>query len=1197
MASWTTPQPRASRLAPPLYPPPPLPASSHAHARPQHQDLVARIHNNALLTPTALVGRLDISGSTANAESSTSDSDSQTPSSAHISPRHSRSMSNPFPSFFTGKKRRPDATPRGPPLAETDSQHGSMAAHSPRKQRRGVSAANKDHDFTTGNCMACASLVKWPHELTVFKCTICCTINDLVPSDRDSCRRRSNQESARYNHRGQPISTLHSKRLIRQCLYSHLTKKLCASPIPTPEPRHTSLTQSSHDKAPPLSRPCLVSGDQDAPQATHGQTSQDAKLVLGQEQTRHLSASHQSNSVSRLYSSLYPGKPPTQPVTAGLHSRSSLSQSRDTCAAMSRKDAIKSVFRPLADYIVTCFSSFDSVNNSFLSHSPRRMGGQCGDLSIPRKPVPSREPLAHRQAPESSHHGPRMDSLASVLDPKMLLVGDIAENGLWWTGGQHEITPPPLPQPARSESSGKASVSSKSPNINWLDLTDWYTTVMNAAQGWFEIYEEISSHVQSVPLDEPSLQALERELLEAQAHVQRVLLKATETLLKRPGRPLTSPVELRFLIILLENPLLHPSPAIFQGLIQPETPTKTAPRVNLTSGPRTGLLSGQHSGIIKRIIGLLSNSSIECHSSITNWLARYQKSRFIRTKELVSSFLTYRLLRQSDRSRPGQVDITAGLIPEMQIGRSAGAYLHDEIGSSKKQKEFAKKTVAYAEDWQTKAAARVLALLFSANNAPIVRHSDEGASLPIDIQVAAVRDGVHASGQLLPTSDFYNLMIDNVDLVSDFESWESRRSKFSFCQYPFLLSIWAKSKILEYDARRQMQNKARDAFFDSIMTRRNIKQHLALDVRRECLVDDSLKAVSEVIGSGSEDVKKALRITFRGEEGIDGGGLRKEWFLLLVREVFNPDHGMFLYDEDSRYCYFNPNSFETSDQFFLVGVVMGLAIYNTTILDVALPPFTFRKILSAAPVYGHGISAHPRPPMKYSLEDLAEYKPRLARGLKQLLDYEGDVQEAFCLDFVIDVDRYGTNVQVPLCNGGQQKPVTNGNRREYVDLYIRFVLDTAVTRQFEPFKRGFYTVCGGNAFSLFRPEEIELLVRGSDEGLDIPALRAVAEYDGWGNQKPDGIEPVVGWFWDSFEQASAADQRKMLLFITGSDRIPAMGAVMLSIKISCLGDDCGRYPIARTCFNQLSLWRYESRERLESMVWTAVHGSEGFGLK
>lgn len=306
---------------------------------------------------------------------------------------------------------------------------------------------------------------------------------------------------------------------------------------------------------------------------------------------------------------------------------------------------------------------------------------------------------------------------------------------------------------------------------------------------------------------------------------------------------------------------------------------------------------------------------------------------------------------------------------------------------------------------------------------------------------------------------------------------------------------------------------------------------------------------------------------------------------------------MFVYDEDSNYCYFNPNSFETSDQFFLVGVVMGLAIHNSTILDVALPPFAFRKLLASAPAHGLGPSAHPRPSLRYSLEDLAEYRPQLAQGLRQLLEYEGDVEQTFCLDFVIDVDKYGTSVQAPLCHNGERKSVTNSNRREYVDLYVRYLLDTAVKRQFEPFKRGFYTVCGGNAFSLFRPEEIELLVRGSDESLDITSLRAVAKYDGWGDDDPEPRNPVVGWFWETFEEATASDQRKMLLFITGSDRIPAMGATMLSIKISCLGDDCGRYPIARTCFNQLSLWRYPTKEKLETVLWRAVRDSEGFGLK
>ena len=306
---------------------------------------------------------------------------------------------------------------------------------------------------------------------------------------------------------------------------------------------------------------------------------------------------------------------------------------------------------------------------------------------------------------------------------------------------------------------------------------------------------------------------------------------------------------------------------------------------------------------------------------------------------------------------------------------------------------------------------------------------------------------------------------------------------------------------------------------------------------------------------------------------------------------------MFLYDEDSQFCYFNPNSFEASDQFFLVGVVMGLAFYNSTILDVALPPFAFKKLLASAPSHASGSSAHPRPILRYTLSDLAEYRPRLARGLQQLLEYDGDVEPTFSLDFVVESERYGTSTPVPLCDGGERRPVTNANRREYVDLYVRYVLDTSVKRQFEPFRRGFYTVCGGNAFSLFRPEEIELIIRGSDEPLDIDSLRAVAEYHNWNNPQPDGVEPVVTWFWETFLEATPSDQRRLLLFITGSDRIPATGAASLGLKISCLGEDCGRYPVARTCFNQLSLWRYRTKQKLEYVLWRAVRESEGFGLK
>ncbi|KAM0338262.1 hypothetical protein ACHAPU_011387 [Fusarium lateritium] len=1208
------------------------PWSSRRGSQPNNStsDLISRIHNTALHTPTTLPAlysanqpttsngnRFDLSFSNANADSSSDESDlhpSRPPSSKHPPrPQHTRSMSQPFPSLFSSKKKRQNSVGAPPPdlgFADDDS---TMRRQAPKTQTQTPSHTRNgpagSKDFATGSCMTCGSLVRWPRELKVFKCTICMTVNDLEPlsidHDGSTPRRDATQDSSPAGPTRVPhISIEQTNRLVHQSIRSFLAKRLHPIPQPPTEPppqppvpnklSFSSRMQAAGPKLAPIDPKQETAPPSKSPtiQVSHYAFDKEPALRTNPVRTN-------STPISRSFSSSHTERPPMLQEEGSRERR----RSPDTTGGDPKR-----IFKSLEDYVATCFGSFECINSSFLTHN-HRYPIRRGSESTSRKPIPPNESRGKRfvRRDPAENHGvrekreernmPLLEDSTCDLDPKLLLLGDFAENGTWWMANQEESRPR-RPSAHRVERNfSNAPTNTRTPQINWGDLMKWYTAIVNPAEDWLAVYEGLRQEQSFLALPQRELQLIERELLQGQEHVRRVLLKATEMLLKRPGRPLKDPVDLRFLLVVMENPLLHEPEMLFRGVLQPEHSSSTgnlSTRPKKTSIPESGALSGQHSGIIKRIVGLISNSSPECHNQLITWFGRHHPSRFVKMKDLASGFLTYRMIRQSGKKQEVKVDITAGLIPQMQEGRS-GAYLYDEINrttSSKKAKEPEKK-ILYAEDWQIKASSRVLALLFAANNLPYIRRNEDAASINSEEN----RTCVHSQGQILPTSDFYNSMIDYTDLVADFENWEARRSKFTFCQYPFLLSIWAKNHILEYDARRQMQSKARDAFFDSIMSRKAINQFLELNVRRDCLVDDSLKAVSEVIGSGSEDIKKGLRITFSGEEGVDAGGLRKEWFLLLVREVFNPDHGMFLYDEDSRYCYFNPNAFETSDQFFLVGVVMGLAIYNSTILDVALPPFAFRKLIASAPTHGNGASAHPKPPMRYNLDDLAEYKPRLARGLKQLLEYEGNVEETFCLDFVIDMDKYGTQVQVPLCPGGERIPVTNSNRREYVDLYVRHQIDVSVTRQFEPFKRGFYTVCGGNALSLFRPEEIELLVRGSDEDLDINSLRGVAEYDNWGSKNPDGSEPVIDWFWETFQAASSQDQRKLLLFITGSDRIPAMGAAILPIKISCTGEDEGRFPIARTCFNMLSLSRYESKERLEKMLWTAVRESEGFGIK
>lgn len=541
--------------------------------------------------------------------------------------------------------------------------------------------------------------------------------------------------------------------------------------------------------------------------------------------------------------------------------------------------APKRIFRPLEEYIVACLTSFQCVNSSFMT--PHSVVG-----ARPAQETRSRRVSEPRRDPVYD------DTAIPDVDAKLLLIGDFAENGTWWTGRQ-EGSLQIRSLSYKTEDHHRSLVTSKSPRIDWTELDEWYDIVINAGQHWLSVYDDVATSTLSASaITEPETRQLESRIIEAQEHLQRTVLKASETLLKRPGRPISDSEELRFLLILMANPLLHASRKTFSGHYDHIGNGKGVSRAD--NGRGSGPSSGKHSVVIKRILGLISNSHNDCHSALIAWFARLPESRFVQIKDLVSGFLAYRLIRQNEKRQEVKVDVIEGLIPNMTAGRSA-ASLHAALGqgprSSKKPKEKPK-MIVYSDDWQIKAAARVMSLLFAANNMGRPKRGLPGLlTSQDDILTSAVRDQVHARGQVLPTSDFYTALLDDSDLLADFEVWESKRGKFSFCQYPFLLSIWAKIQILEYDARRQMQNKAREAFFDSIMTRRNIEQYLVLNVRRDCLVEDSLKAVSEVIGGGGEDIKKGLRIVFKGEEGVDAGGLRKEWFLLLVREVFNPDHG------------------------------------------------------------------------------------------------------------------------------------------------------------------------------------------------------------------------------------------------------------------------------------------------------------------
>ena len=555
-----------------------------------------------------------------------------------------------------------------------------------------------------------------------------------------------------------------------------------------------------------------------------------------------------------------------------------VSESRDGCIfgkePVDGQSDPRYIFRQLENYLVACLNDCECLNAAF-------------KLSRPLQPLrASSEASALAERPKRSDRTDISDSPLFEVDAKTLLLGDIGENGTWWTGNRRTSE-----KKAIQGFGASAAISDRrSLRFDWHSIRKWYDSILSCGRYWKSQLQLLSPDERSILETTEEERIVEERFSEARHHVQRTLLKATENLLRRPGRPLESPADSRFLLIILCNPLLYPH----VGTVNTATMRTRAEYIRGTSfknqmervspsggtGPflrNRGNALGHHSGTIKRVLGLMANLPAACHQFIISWLCRLPEAQFKDVVDLTGGFVSYRLSRQSARNRSDSHDVTAGLVPNLSgPGAGTSAQLHAALDMPRNvPSEEPGEKVLYADDWQIRVAAKVMSLLFSANS--------HGKGLPQDSNRIAFDEGAnftniaarqraHRHFQILPTNVFYNTLLDYADLVADFEAWESRRGRFSFCQYPMFLSIWAKIRIMEHDAHRQMEIKARDAFFTSILSRKAISQYLVLKVRRDCLVDDSLRGVSEVVGTGQEDIKKGLRIEFIGEEGVDAGG-------------------------------------------------------------------------------------------------------------------------------------------------------------------------------------------------------------------------------------------------------------------------------------------------------------------------------------
>nr|XP_055035340.1 E3 ubiquitin-protein ligase NEDD4-like isoform X4 [Misgurnus anguillicaudatus] len=370
-----------------------------------------------------------------------------------------------------------------------------------------------------------------------------------------------------------------------------------------------------------------------------------------------------------------------------------------------------------------------------------------------------------------------------------------------------------------------------------------------------------------------------------------------------------------------------------------------------------------------------------------------------------------------------------------------------------------------------------------------------------------------------------------------------------------------------------------DYFRKKLKKPADIPNRFEMKLHRNNIFEESYRRIMSL--KRPDTLKARLWIEFESEKGLDYGGVAREWFFLLSKEMFNPYYGLFEYSATDNYTLqINPNSGLCNEDhlsyFKFIGRVAGMAVYHGKLLDgFFIRPF-YKMMLGK----------------QITLNDMESVDSEYYNSLKWIL--ENDPTE-LDLRFCIDEDNFGQTYQVDLKPSGSDMVVTNDNKKEYIDLVIQWRFVNRVQKQMNAFLEGFTELIPIDLIKIFDENELELLMCGLGD-VDVNDWRQHTIYKN--GYCPN--HPVIQWFWKAVLLMDAEKRIRLLQFVTGTSRVPMNGFAELYgsngpqlFTIEQWGTP-DKLPRAHTCFNRLDLPTYESFDDLREKLLMAVENAQGF---
>lgn len=360
--------------------------------------------------------------------------------------------------------------------------------------------------------------------------------------------------------------------------------------------------------------------------------------------------------------------------------------------------------------------------------------------------------------------------------------------------------------------------------------------------------------------------------------------------------------------------------------------------------------------------------------------------------------------------------------------------------------------------------------------------------------------------------------------------------------------------------------------------------HCRLEVSRQEVFEDSYR---HIVKMRPKDLRKRLMIKFKGEDGLDYGGVAREWLYLLSHEMLNPYYGLFQYSRDDIYTLqINPDSGVNPDHlsyFHFVGRIIGAAVFHGHHIDGGFTT-PFYKMLLNKPI---------------TLDDIEAVDPDLHSSLMWML--KNDIEGIIDTTFSVEHEAFGAIRVHELKKGGKDVQVTEENKKEYVKLYVTYRWCQGIEQQFLALQKGFHEVIPQHHLRPFDERELELVIGGIGK-IDIQDWQSHTRLKHCNTETP-----VVQWFWAIVESYSEEMRARLLQFVTGSSRVPLQGFKALQGSTGAAGPrlftlhlidaPTNNLPKAHTCFNRLDLPAYETHVKMLDKLTQAVEETCGFAVE